>query len=104
MKDWRKRYPDRDSQGNEIGERPPMIKTDATKVAPSNHQTATKPVTLQSSDVATAREVTRYAIDCMSVLLSEEERYAAKEGYERPIIASIRAYIADATALLERLR
>lgn len=74
----------------------------ATKVASSN---ATKrlPIELSASDAALAREFIRYAAESMRLVLADETRYSAKEGYERPIIASIRAYIKDAQALLDRL-
>lgn len=74
-----------------------------SRVAPSNLNKRSNGVTLSSAEARAAYEFVLFAVESMRLVLADETRYAAKEGYERPIIASIRAYIKDAEALLGKL-
>lgn len=61
-------------------------------------------VTLSARDAALAREFVLFASESMRVILAEEVRYAARDGYERPILACMRRYIADAASLIARMQ
>lgn len=89
-----------DAQRKRITEGLTMSKSDATKVAPSNHLTAVKPVTLSASDALSAHEFILFAAESMQGVIDWE----ITSGRERPIVESMREYVRDARRLLERLK
>jgi hypothetical protein len=60
-------------------------------------------VTVSKSDVLLAAEHVLHSIESIRLVISEEEKYQAREGM-RPSLGLLRQYATDGVALLARLR